>query len=137
MSRTWGVMYIVSGYADGCRQAAGGNVMLLATFCWESTGPAIHVAVTLTCKTDLNIAPDQIHPFMKTTFPHGSGLFLQHNYAPCYNEENCSRMVCGPQQSWGDNYKLSIQSSICGMCWDKGSALVGLVSDPHSFQIKI
>jgi len=54
-------MYIVSGYADGCRQAAGGNVMLLATFCWESTGPAIHVAVTLTCTTHQNIFANQAH----------------------------------------------------------------------------
>ena len=52
-------------------------------FCCETLGPGIHVDVTLTCTTYLNIVADQVHPFMATVFPDGSGLFQQDN-APCH-----------------------------------------------------
>jgi len=55
--------------------------MLWATFCWETLGPAIHVDVTLTRTTYLTIVADQVHPFMETAFPNGSGLFQQDNAA--------------------------------------------------------
>ncbi|MCI4382883.1 hypothetical protein PGIGA_G00019780 [Pangasianodon gigas] len=50
-------------------------------FCWETLSPGIHVDVTLTCTTYLNIVADQVHPFMATVFPNGRGLF---QYAPCH-----------------------------------------------------
>ncbi|MCI4395292.1 hypothetical protein PGIGA_G00178730 [Pangasianodon gigas] len=52
-------------------------------FCWETLGSGIHVDVTLTCTTYLNIVADQVYPFMVTEFPNGSGLFHQDN-APCH-----------------------------------------------------
>ena len=57
--------------------------MLWAMFCWETLGPAIHVDVSLTRVTYLNIVADQVHPFMAMVFPDGSGLFQQDN-APCH-----------------------------------------------------
>ena len=61
--------------------------MLWAMFCWETlllgNGPAIHVDINLTRVTSLNIAADQVHPFMAMVFPDGSGLFQQDN-APCH-----------------------------------------------------
>ena len=48
-------------------------------FCWETLGPGIHVDVTLTRTTYLNIVADQVHPFMAMVFPDGSGLFQQDN----------------------------------------------------------
>ena len=45
----------------GRRQAGRGSVMLWATFCWETLGPAIHVDVTLTL-TYLSIVADHVHP---------------------------------------------------------------------------
>ncbi|KAE8297395.1 Transposable element Tcb1 transposase Transposable element Barney transposase [Larimichthys crocea] len=57
----------------------GGSVMLWAMFCWETLGPVIHVDVTLTPTTYLNIVTDHVHPFMETVFPDGSGLFQQEN----------------------------------------------------------
>ena len=71
------------GCTMGRRQAGGGSVMLWAMFCWETLGPGIHVDVTLTRTTYLNIVADQVHPFMATVFPDGSGLFQQDN-APCH-----------------------------------------------------
>ncbi|MCJ8749228.1 hypothetical protein PDJAM_G00173930 [Pangasius djambal] len=38
--------------------------MLWAMFCWETLGPGIHVDVTSTCTTYLNIVADRVHPFM-------------------------------------------------------------------------
>ncbi|MCJ8732198.1 hypothetical protein PDJAM_G00208470 [Pangasius djambal] len=46
-------------------------------------GPGIHVDVILTRTTYLNIVADQVHPFMATVFPNGSGLFQQDN-ATCH-----------------------------------------------------
>ena len=63
------------GCTVGSRQAGGGSVMLWAMFCWENLGPAIHVDVNLTRVTFLNIAADQVLPFMAMVFPDGSGLF--------------------------------------------------------------
>ena len=37
--------------------------------------------------TYLNIVTDQVHPFMVTVFPDGSGLFQQDN-APCHTAKN-------------------------------------------------
>ena len=68
----------------GRRQAGGGSVMLWAIFCWETLGPAIHVDVTLTRITCLNIVADHVHP--QTVFPNGIGLFQQDN-ALCYTAE--------------------------------------------------
>ncbi|MCI4375917.1 hypothetical protein PGIGA_G00114930 [Pangasianodon gigas] len=66
------------GCTMGRRQAGGGSVMLWTVgFCWGILGPGIHVDVTLTRTTD------QVHPFMATAFPNGSGLFQQDN-APCH-----------------------------------------------------
>ncbi|KAJ8276573.1 hypothetical protein COCON_G00083250, partial [Conger conger] len=65
------------------RQDGGGSMMLWAMFCWETLGPGIHVDVNLTHATYLNIVADQVHPFMATVFPDGSGLFQQDN-APCH-----------------------------------------------------
>ena len=56
--------------------------MLWAMFCWETLALAIHVDVSLTRVTYLDIAADQVHPFMAMVFPDGSGLFQQDN-APC------------------------------------------------------
>ncbi|MCJ8743381.1 hypothetical protein PDJAM_G00093370 [Pangasius djambal] len=70
------------GCTMGRRQAGGGSVMLWATFCWETLRPGIHVDVTLTRPTYLNTVADQVHLFMATVFPNGSGLFQQDN-APC------------------------------------------------------
>ena len=53
--------------------------MLWPMFCWETLGPAIYVDVTLTLTTYLSIVADHIHPFMKTVFPDGCGLFQQDN----------------------------------------------------------
>lgn len=61
------------GCTIGKRQAGRCSVMLWAMFCWDSLGPAIHVDVTLICNTHLNIASDQVHPFMEMLFPHGRG----------------------------------------------------------------
>ena len=52
-------------------------------FCWETLSPDIHVDVTLTRNTYLNIVSDQVYPFMAKVFPDGSGLFQQDN-APCH-----------------------------------------------------
>ncbi|MCJ8744457.1 hypothetical protein PDJAM_G00118960 [Pangasius djambal] len=61
--------------------------MLWAMFCWETLGPGIHVDVALTRATRLNIAADQVHPFMAAVFTNGSGLFQQDN-APCHTAKN-------------------------------------------------
>ncbi len=60
--------------------------MLWAMFCWETLGPGIHVDVTLTRTTYLNIVADQVHPFMTMVFPDGSSVFQQNN-APCHMAE--------------------------------------------------
>ncbi|MCI4389581.1 hypothetical protein PGIGA_G00099830 [Pangasianodon gigas] len=54
------------GCTMGRRQACGGSAMLWAMFCWETSGPGIHVDVILTHTTYLNIAADQVHRFMAT-----------------------------------------------------------------------
>lgn len=46
-----------------------------AMFCWENFGLDIHVDVTLIRTTYLNIAAEQVHPFMLTVFPNHSGIF--------------------------------------------------------------
>lgn len=52
-------------------------------FLLEPLGPVIHVDVTLTHSTYLNIAADHVHPFIETVMPDGCGLFQQDN-APCH-----------------------------------------------------
>ena len=66
---------------------ATSSVMLWAMFSWENLGPGIHLDVALTCTTYLSIVADQVHPFMATVFPGGSGLFQQDN-VPCYTTQN-------------------------------------------------
>ncbi|KAK3543536.1 hypothetical protein QTP70_023867, partial [Hemibagrus guttatus] len=68
-------------------------IMLWAMFCWETLGSSIHVDATLTCTTYLSIVADHVHPFMKTVFPDGCGLFPQEN-VPCHK----AKMV----QEWID-----------------------------------
>lgn len=46
-----------------------------AMFCWGILGHRIHMNVTLTCTTCLDIAEDQIHPFLSTVFLNGCHLF--------------------------------------------------------------
>ena len=58
------------GYTLGRRKASGGSVMLWAMFCGETLGPGIHVDVTLTRTTYLNIVADQVHPFMVLGLNH-------------------------------------------------------------------
>ncbi len=48
--------------------------MLLAMFCWETLGPGIHVDVSLTCTTYLNIVTYYMHSFMAIVYPDGSGF---------------------------------------------------------------
>ena len=64
-------------------QVGRASVMLWAMFCWQTLNPSIHVHVTLTHATYLNIVADQVHPFMATVFPDGTGLFQQDN-VPCH-----------------------------------------------------
>ncbi|MCJ8740377.1 hypothetical protein PDJAM_G00058260 [Pangasius djambal] len=52
-------------------------------FCRETSGPGIHVDVTLTHTTYLNTVADQVHSFMATLSSNGSGLFQQDS-APCH-----------------------------------------------------
>lgn len=65
--------HLAPGYTMGSWQAGKG--MRWTIFCLESLGPAIHVAVTLTCNTYLCIAVDHAHHLMETTLPDGCGLF--------------------------------------------------------------
>ncbi|KAF7642071.1 hypothetical protein LDENG_00265060 [Lucifuga dentata] len=58
----------------GRRQAGGGSVMIWVTSCWV-LGSYIHVDVTLTCSTYLNMAADQVQPFMAAVFPDGMASF--------------------------------------------------------------
>ena len=53
--------------------------MLLATFCWETLSPGIHVDISVTRATYLNITADKVHPFKEKIFPRGSGLYQQDN----------------------------------------------------------
>ena len=48
------------GCTMGRRQAGGGSVMLWTMFCWDTLGPGIHVDVTLTRTTYLNIVAEQV-----------------------------------------------------------------------------
>ena len=57
----------------GRRQAGGGSLMLWAMFYWETSGPAIHVDVTLTHTTYRSIGADHVHLFMQTVNPDGCG----------------------------------------------------------------
>ncbi|KAK3554948.1 hypothetical protein QTP86_001871 [Hemibagrus guttatus] len=66
-----------------------GNVLL------ETLGVAIHVDVTLTRTTYLNIVEDHVYPFLETVFPDACGLFQQDN-APCHK----AKMV----QEWFDEH---------------------------------
>lgn len=72
--------YLAPGCTIGRRQTSEGSVMLLAMYCWETLGSAIHVAVTLTCATYVRISVEHVQHFMQTIFPDGCG-FEQHNVA--------------------------------------------------------
>ncbi|KAK1788420.1 hypothetical protein P4O66_016854, partial [Electrophorus voltai] len=83
LSLTWG--------RDGTRMHYGkkaslwrqcdalGNILL-----GKTSGLGIHLDVTLTRTTYLNIIIDQVHPFTAMVFPNDSGLFQQDN-APCHS----------------------------------------------------
>ena len=80
----------VEDVAAGCdaerRQDGGDSVTLWAMFCWETLGPGVHVDVTLTRASYLNVVADHVHPFMATLFPDRSGLFQQDN-VPCHTSK--------------------------------------------------
>uniref|UniRef100_A0A3Q3JTD4 Transposase Tc1-like domain-containing protein n=1 Tax=Monopterus albus TaxID=43700 RepID=A0A3Q3JTD4_MONAL len=78
---------LTPGSTTGRWQARGDSVMIWAMFCWETLGPVIHVDITLTRTTYLNIVADQVHPFMAKVFPDGSGFFQQDD-APCYTAKS-------------------------------------------------
>ena len=86
------VCVMAAGCTVGRRQAGGGSVMLWAIFCWETLGPGIHVDVTWTRTTYLNIVADHVHPVMARVFPDGRGLSQQGN-ALCHTAQSCSGMV--------------------------------------------
>ena len=105
--------------APGCNMgrwlADGDSLMLLAMFCLETLGPAIHVDVTW--HLPHSIVADHIYPLMETVFPDGCGLFHQDN-AP-YHKEKLFRSTTTSLRCWLRIQipQISIQSSICGMCW--------------------
>lgn len=72
-----------SGCTMGRRQAGGGSMMLWTVFCWETVGPTIHVDVTLTSNSYLNIVADHVRSFMEIVFPDGCNLCQQDN-EPCH-----------------------------------------------------
>lgn len=55
------------------------SMMLWAMFSQETLGPGFYVNVTLTHSAYLNIAADQVHPFMTTVLHKGTGPFQQDN----------------------------------------------------------
>ncbi len=61
------------GCTMGRKQAGKGSLMLWVMCCWETLGVGIHMDVTLTRTTYLNIVADQVHPYMANVFPDGSG----------------------------------------------------------------
>ena len=65
--------HMAPGCTIGRKQAGGGSVMLQATLCWDTLGPATLVDVALTCTTYLINVADHVHPFMETEFPDGCG----------------------------------------------------------------
>lgn len=69
----------------GRRQIIGGSVTLGAMFCWEASGPGIHVDFNLIATTDQNIAADQIHSFIATVFwDHCVCVSIQSNFMCVY-----------------------------------------------------
>lgn len=46
-----------------------GKPTIWAKFCWETSGPAIHVDATLTCSTYTNSVADHVCPVMQIVFP--------------------------------------------------------------------
>ena len=102
--------HMVPGCTIGRRQASRGSVILWAMFCWETLCSAIHVDVTLTCTTYLNIVADHGQPFMETVCPDGCGLFQQDKVVP--QSEHGSGMVWGAQQRvWGVDLALKFPKS--------------------------
>lgn len=114
----------------------GGVVMLWAMFCWETLGPAVHVDDALTGSTYLNIIADQVHPFMETVFPDGSGLFQQDN-APCRTEETVLEWF----EEHDDEFRVSTwprdspDLNPLGHLWDVLEKQVqSLEAPPHNIQ---
>ena len=66
MARCVCVEHMAPGCTMGRRQAGGGSAMLWAMLCWGTSGPAIHVDVTLTRTTYLSSVADHEHPLMET-----------------------------------------------------------------------
>lgn len=74
MAEQWVLCCLPGKHMDALRwNQAIGSVMLWAMFYWETSSPAIHVAVTLTCTIYLSVVADHVHPFIETVFPHCSG----------------------------------------------------------------
>ena len=116
---------MVPGCTMGGRQAGRGSVILWAMLYWETLSPAIHVVVTLTRTNYLSIVADCVHPFMKTVFPDGSGLFQQDN-APCHKakilQDGLRRTKTSLMCRLGLQIpQISIQPSICQMWWTNKS----------------
>ena len=99
-SLTWGI-HGTRSCTIGRRQAGRSSVMLWPMFCWETSGPAIHVDVT----TYQSILADHEHPFMETVFPDGCGLFQQDNVpqrkngSGWFKEHNKFEMLTWPPNS--------------------------------------
>lgn len=53
--------------------------MLRKMFCWETLSIGIHMDITLTHTTYLNVDADYVHPFMAMISPNSIGLFQQDN----------------------------------------------------------
>ena len=76
--------------------------MLWAVFCWDTLGPDIHLDVTLTRTTCLNIAADHIHPFKDMVFHDGSHIFQQDNVS-CHK----AKIV----QEWFEEHQFKVLTS--------------------------
>ncbi|KAK3531484.1 hypothetical protein QTP70_023275, partial [Hemibagrus guttatus] len=94
-------------------------------FCCETSGPAIHVDVTLTCTTYLSTVADHVHPFMETVFPDACGLFQQDN-APCHK----AKMV----QEWFDEHNNKFEVFIGHMIHLTGPSQQQHLQTQKSFQ---
>ncbi|KAF7641348.1 hypothetical protein LDENG_00283840, partial [Lucifuga dentata] len=83
----------------------------------------IHVDVTLTRTTYLNIAADQVHHFMVTVFPNGNGLFQQDN-APWHTAKIVQEWFEDQEHdkefkvlTWPPNSPDLSPIQHLGMCW--------------------
>ena len=81
-------------------------------FCWEPLSPGIHVDVSLTSATYLNIIADQEYPFMAVVLTDGSGLVQQDNVpshiAPIVRERFDERAEDFKMSPWPPNSDLNL-----------------------------